>query len=56
MKRILKDVQSGKFAQEWIDENKKGRPVFNALRQEHDKHPIEEIGKKLRAMMPWMEE
>jgi len=56
MKEMLKEVQSGKFAEEWIEENKKGRPVFNKLREEQSKHPIEEIGRKLRAMMPWMKE
>ena len=55
MKGILKEVQSGKFAKEWIEENKKGRPVFNKLSEEQDKHPIEEIGRRLRRMMPWME-
>jgi ketol-acid reductoisomerase len=54
MKEILAEVQSGDFAKEWIDENKKGRPVFNKLSKEGDKHPIEEIGKHLRHMMPWM--
>ena len=56
MKDILKEVQSGKFAKEWIEENKKGRPVFNKISQEEDKHQIEEVGKKLRKMMPWMDE
>jgi len=56
MKEILKEVQSGKFAKEWIEENKKGRPLFNKMRQEQDKHPIEEVGRNLRKMMPWMEE
>ncbi len=56
MKEILKDVQSGKFAKEWIEENRKGRPLFNKLSKEHDKHPIEEVGRRLRKMMPWMEE
>jgi len=55
MKKILEEVQSGKFAKEWIEENKKGRPVFKKLRENHDKHPIEDIGKRLRKMMPWME-
>ncbi len=54
MKELLEEVQSGKFAKEWIEENAKGRPLFNKLREEHDKHPIEEIGRKLRKMMPWM--
>jgi len=56
MKEILNDVQSGEFAKEWIEENKKGRPVYNKLSKESDKHLIEEIGRKLRKMMPWMEE
>ena len=54
MEGILKEVQSGKFAKEWIEENKKGRPVYNQLSAEADKHPIEEVGKRLREMMPWM--
>ena len=56
MKQILSEVQSGKFSNEWIEENKKGRTVFNKLRQDEDSHPIEEIGRRLRKMMPWMEE
>ncbi|HNV24167.1 MAG TPA: ketol-acid reductoisomerase [Candidatus Omnitrophota bacterium] len=55
MKKILKEVQNGKFAREWIRENKKGRPNFNKYREESAKHPIEEVGAKLRKMMPWME-
>lgn len=54
MQRILKDVKSGKFAREWIKENEAGRPNFNRLLQEGDSHPIEEVGRKLREMMPWM--
>lgn len=54
MKDILKEVQLGKFAKEWIEENKKGRPVFNGLRKKQDQHPIEEVGRRLRKMMPWM--
>ena len=56
MKEILKEIQSGKFANEWIEENKKGRPVFNKISQEESKHPIEEVGRQLRKMMPWMKE
>ena len=55
MKEILAEVQSGKFAKEWIDENKNKRPVFNRLSKEADSHPIEEVGRRLRKMMPWME-
>ncbi len=54
MKKILKDVKSGKFAREWIKENEAARPVFNELLKKGDTHPIEEVGKKLREMMPWM--
>ena len=54
MKKILEEVQSGKFAKEWIEENQAGRPVFNTLRKKDDAHPIEKIGHQLRQMMPWM--
>ncbi len=54
MKKILGEVQSGKFAREWIRENKKGRPNFNASRKASEAHPIEKVGENLRSMMPWM--
>ncbi|MBU0710126.1 MAG: ketol-acid reductoisomerase [Candidatus Omnitrophica bacterium] len=54
MKKILKQIQTGKFAREWIKENEEGRPNFNSLLKEGDEHPIEKIGKQLREMMPWM--
>ncbi|MDD5566085.1 MAG: ketol-acid reductoisomerase [Candidatus Omnitrophica bacterium] len=54
MKKMLKDIRSGKFAREWIKENEAGRPVFNELLKKGDTHPIEEVGKRLRDMMPWM--
>jgi len=54
MKKILKEIQKGKFAREWIRENEAGRPNFNKLLKEGDEHQIEAIGKKLREMMPWM--
>jgi len=54
MKKLLKDIKSGKFAREWIKENEAGRPNFNRLLQEGDNHQIEEVGKRLREMMPWM--
>ena len=54
MKKILKEIQSGKFAREWIRENKQGRPNFSKMREDSEKHPIEKVGKELRAMMPWM--
>ncbi len=54
MKKILKEIKSGKFAREWIRENEEGRLNFNALLKQGDEHPIEAVGKKLRDMMPWM--
>lgn len=54
MKRILKEIQSGEFAREWILENQAGRPVLNALRKKEKEHLIEEVGKKLRSLMPWL--
>lgn len=55
MFRILEEIQSGEFAREWILENQAKRPVFNALRRQEAAHPIEEVGKKLRAMMGWLQ-
>jgi len=54
MKKMLTEVQSGKFAKEWIRENKKGRPNFTQWRKEADEHQIERVGSQLRDMMPWM--
>jgi len=54
MKRILKEVQDGSFAKEWIEENERGRPLFNKLLKEADEHLIEKVGQQLRQMMPWM--
>jgi len=54
MKKILKEIKSGKFAREWIKENEAGRPVFDKLIKEDDEHRIEKVGKELRDMMPWM--
>jgi len=55
MKKMLREVQDGSFAREWILENQTGRPGYNALMREEAAHPIEDVGKKLRAMMPWIE-
>ncbi len=55
MAKILKDVKSGKFAREWIRENEKGRPLFNELLRKADEHRIEQVGRQLRQMMPWMQ-
>jgi len=54
MRQILKEVQSGAFAREWILENQAGRPQFLALRKQNAEHQIEQVGKGLRAMMSWL--
>ena len=54
MKEILKDIQSGKFAKQWIDECKNGQKNFLKMRKELSEHPIEKVGKKLRDLMPWI--
>jgi ketol-acid reductoisomerase len=54
MHRILEEIQSGRFAGEWMLENQVKRPVFNALRQREKEHPIEEVGSRLRDMMSWL--
>ncbi|MEO1265503.1 MAG: ketol-acid reductoisomerase [Pseudomonadota bacterium] len=56
MRRVLKDIQSGQFTTEWIRECKAGQPKFKATRRMNDAHPIEEVGEKLRGMMPWIAE
>ena len=56
MKKILDDIQSGRFASEWMQENAAGQPSFKAMRRREAEHPIEEIGTKLREMMPWISE
>jgi len=54
MKKILDEIQSGKFAEEWINENKNGQPLLNKLREENKNHPIEKVGSQLRSMMSWL--
>ena len=54
MQKILKEIQSGKFAKEWIAESESGRAKFNELRAAGAAHQIEEVGKRLRGMMPWI--
>ncbi len=56
MKRVLTDIQSGKFTRDWMLENKVHQASFKATRRLNDAHPIEEVGAKLRAMMPWISE
>jgi ketol-acid reductoisomerase len=55
MKKVLEEIQNGTFARRWIDENKQGRPWFNKERAKETQHPIEEVGLKLRAMMPFLD-
>ena len=54
MRRVLKDIQTGKFARDWVLENKAGQASFKATRASLAQHPIEDVGKKLRGMMPWI--
>jgi ketol-acid reductoisomerase len=56
MVRILSEIQNGSFAGEWIQETRSGGERFKALRKSENDHPIERVGAKLRAMMPWSEE
>ncbi len=54
MKEILGDIQSGKFAKQWMDECKNGQKNFLKMRKDLSNHPIEQVGEKLRALMPWI--
>ena len=56
MKGILADIQSGKFADEWINEHRSGSPRFDKLREEGKNHPAEVVGENLRSMMPWLQQ
>jgi ketol-acid reductoisomerase len=56
MKRILTEIQEGRFAREWINENQTNRPVFSALRRRDQAHLIEQVGKQLRGMMSWIDQ
>jgi len=55
MKKILKEIQSGQFAREWILENKAGAPMFKSYRRHEAKLLIEEVGRRLRGLMPWID-
>jgi len=55
MRNMLADIRSGAYAEEWIQENEKGRPWFNAQRETHMHTRIEEVGRQLRRMMPWLD-
>ncbi|MBC7330425.1 ketol-acid reductoisomerase [bacterium] len=54
MKQILKEIQTGEFAKEWILEGQAGMPMFNALRRIEAQHPLEEVGREMRKLMPWL--
>jgi ketol-acid reductoisomerase len=54
MKRVLEDIQSGRFTRDWMLENKVNQANFKAMRRRMAAHPIEEVGERLRAMMPWI--
>ena len=54
MRSILKEIQSGKFAKEWVKEYQAGLPKYNKLLEDGEKHPIEETGQRLRSLMPWI--
>jgi ketol-acid reductoisomerase len=54
MRKILEEIQSGRFAREWVLENQANRPVYTALLAKGEAHPIEEVGARLRGMMPWL--
>lgn len=54
MKRVLHDIQSGQFTSKWMQEYRAGASSFKAMRRLADEHPIEEVGEKLRGMMPWI--
>jgi ketol-acid reductoisomerase len=55
MKQILKEIQAGEFAQQWVAEHAAGKPSFNKFRENAAKHPIEAVGAKLRTLMPWFQ-
>jgi len=54
MKRVLEDIQSGRFTRDWVLECKAGQPSFKATRRRAAEHSVEQVGEKLRAMMPWI--
>lgn len=54
MKKILKEIQTGQFAKEWMLENQANQPMFNAMRKRERELPIEKVGSELRKMMPWL--
>ncbi|MGH3845341.1 MAG: ketol-acid reductoisomerase, partial [Pseudonocardiaceae bacterium] len=55
MRRILAEIQDGRFAQEWVTEDDNGLPNYTKLRAEGERHPIEQVGAKLRGLMSWID-
>ncbi len=55
MRRILDEIQDGRFAREWVAEDDNGRPNFTKLRAEGERHPIEQVGARLRGLMSWID-
>jgi ketol-acid reductoisomerase len=55
MRELLADIQSGEFAKEWIAENRAGAENFQRMREEATGHQVEQVGRELRKMMPWIE-
>ena len=55
MRLLLQDIQTGTYAEEWIEENQNGRPWFNQQRVKDQDHPIEVVGRELRGMMPFID-
>jgi ketol-acid reductoisomerase len=55
MKKILREIQTGEFAREWILENRAGRPVFNANKRRDRNHLVEQVGRRLRKLMTWID-
>ena len=56
MREVLEDIQAGRFARDFIEENRAGNISFNAMRRQAAEHPMEEVGARLRGLMPWLAE
>jgi ketol-acid reductoisomerase len=56
MKKILEEIQAGRFAREFVTETQAGSPSIKAMRKISQRHQIEEVGDKLRGMMPWIQQ
>jgi len=55
VKKILERIQDASFTTEWLLENQAGAPRFKTVRKQNDDHAIEEVGKRIRALMPWLD-